>query len=147
RDRPEAPATETSQYHLVFVEFDDQGWFADRKQMEALFMLLERLQRDPAARPGRSGEPLIFLYAHGWEHNASACDTNFTCFSRVLERMDILERHRNDGVEKGKEKMPRPVVGVYVGWRGLSLDAGALTNVTFWTRKATAERVGRGGVK
>jgi hypothetical protein len=90
----------------------------------------------------------VFLYAHGWKHNASACDNNVICFSRLLERMDILERHRNDALPKGGQAAPaRPVVGVYVGWRGLALDAGALSNTTFWTRKATAERVGRGGVK
>lgn len=148
RDRPGTPAQQRGQYHLAFVEFDDQGWFADRKQMEALFMLLDRLERDASARPGRGGHPLIFLYAHGWKHNASACDNNVVCFSRLLERMDILEQHRNEALPPGATSAPpRPVVGVYVGWRGLSLDAGALSNVTFWSRKATAERVGRGGVK
>ena len=31
-------------YYLSFVEFDDQGWFADRRQMDALFALLKRLE-------------------------------------------------------------------------------------------------------
>ena len=125
-------------YHLAFVEFDDQGWFADRRQMEALFSLLRRLESEQKSRSG-DGHVLILLYAHGWKHNASQCDNNVICFSRLLERMDILERHLNEGAR-------RSVVGVYVGWRGLSLDAGPLTNLTFWTRKNAAERVGRGGV-
>jgi hypothetical protein len=128
----------TADYHLSFVEFDDQGWFADRKQMEALFSLLRRLEQEDK-KVGQSGQVLLLLYAHGWKHNASQCDDNVICFSRLLERMDILERKLNPGSR-------RQVVGVYVGWRGLSLDAGPLTNVTFWTRKSTAERVGRGGV-
>lgn len=122
-------------YHLAFVEFDDQGWFADRKQMEALFLLLKALERQQATR----GEVLLFVYAHGWKHNASGCDNNVVCFSRLLERMDISERAL-------QAKGPRAVVGVYVGWRGLSFHAGPLTNLTFWDRKSTAERVGRGGV-
>ena len=126
------------EYHLSFVEFDDQGWFADRKQMEALFALLQRLETEGKKRGG--GHVLIMLYAHGWKHNASQCDNNVICFSRLLERMDILERHLPG------EAAPRDVVGVYVGWRGLSLDAEPLTNLTFWTRKSAAERVGRGGV-
>lgn len=117
-------------YYLAFVEFDDQGWFADRKQTEALFLLLKELEKERHV--------LVFVYAHGWKHNASRCDSNVLCFSRVLERMDIMERRLAD--------TPRRVVGIYVGWRGLSLDAGPLTNLSFWERKNTAERVGRGGV-
>jgi hypothetical protein len=128
----------TADYHLSFVEFDDQGWFADRKQMEALFALLDRLET--REKKLRNRHVLIILYAHGWKHNASQCDNNVICFSRLLERMDILERHLQD------EDTRRQVVGVYVGWRGLSVDAGPLSNITFWTRKSAAERVGRGGV-
>jgi len=127
------------EYDLAFVEFDDQGWFEQRGQMEALFMRLRQIE--VGARAPENGHVLILVYVHGWKHNASQCDDNVICFSRLLERMDILERELRD------EKEPRrQVVGVYVGWRGLSLDAGILSNVTFWTRKATAERVGRGGV-
>lgn len=139
-------------YYLAFVEFDDQGWFIEPRQMQALFLLLNRIERGQTGRQAVADHPLIILYVHGWKHNASECDDNVICFSRLLERMDILERHRREmtpdaGAASSKPQPPRPVVGVYVGWRGLSLDAGLLTNVTFWTRKAAAERVGRGGVK
>ena len=137
-DKDKVGVGKTADYHLSFVEFDDQGWFHDRKQMEALFSLLRGLELDEKKRKG-SGHVLLLLYAHGWKHNASQCDDNVICFSRLLERIDILERKLNPAAR-------RQVVGVYVGWRGLSLDAGPLTNVTFWTRKSTAERVGRGGV-
>jgi len=128
---------------LSVVEFDDQGWFADRKQMEALFALLDRIERNDRKHA------LILLYVHGWKHNASQCDDNVICFSRLVERMDILERHVGEILPeyRSAKEIGRTVVGVYVGWRGLSVDAGFLTNTTFWTRKATAERVGRGGVK
>jgi len=137
----------TGEYHMAFVEFDDQGWFADRRQMEALFMLLRTLEENDR-------HTLILVYAHGWKHNASGCDNNVHCFSRLVERMDILERHLDEAKamqpgaveQKGPGRVPRHVVAVYVGWRGLSLK-GALANISFWTRKATAERVGRGGVK
>ncbi|MGH7844189.1 MAG: esterase, partial [Candidatus Binatia bacterium] len=80
-------------------------WFADRKQMEALFSLLRRLEEDEKQRGG-SGHVLLLLYAHGWKHNASQCDDNVICFSRLLERMDILERQlQHPGVR-------RRVVGV-----------------------------------
>ena len=128
----------TGTYHMAFVEFDDQGWFHDRRQMEALFMLLQNLEKD-----GR--HVLLLAYAHGWKHNASACDDNVICFARLVERMDILERHLDGDAGPGSDEPPRHVVGVYVGWRGLSLLFPK--NITFWTRKETAARVGRGGVK
>jgi hypothetical protein len=138
----------TADYHLAFVEFDDQGWFVDRKQMEALFMLLHRLERQSKEQRNSTedGHTLILIYAHGWMHDASQCDNNVLCFSRLLERVDILERHLEQARGKARVRTPRNVVGVYVGWRGLSVTAGPLSNITFWTRKSTAERVGRGGV-
>jgi len=139
--------TRLADYHMAFVEFDDQGWFADRRQMEALFMLLKDLEQGDR-------HVLILLYAHGWKHNADRCDSNVHCFSRLVERMDILERHLDDVMAKqkcggkgGRDVAPRHVVAVYVGWRGLSVEGALLSNISFWTRKATAERVGRGGVK
>ena len=174
-------------YYLSFVEFDDQGWFADRRQMEALFALLNNLEKKT------DGHFLIQVYAHGWKHNASACDNNVLCFSRLLERTDLAEknkevfRYMEKGIpklleelkiteEKAKElndeqktmllvevmsrksKMkdeeltkelskikPRTVVGVYLGWRGLPFGT-ALNNLSFWSRKDTAARVGSGGV-
>ena len=38
------------------------------------------------------------------------------------------------------------MIGVYVGWRGLSVDFGPFTNATYWERKAVAEQVAKGGV-
>jgi hypothetical protein len=129
-------------YYLATVEFDDQGWFADRRQLEALMMLLDRIDRQDTAN-GKNGHALIIVYAHGWKHNAHRCDNNVLCFSRVVERMDILERQARQ--IRGQGHVPRRVVGVYVGWRGLSLQE-PLKQATFWTRKSAAERVGRGGV-
>ncbi|MGF1642574.1 MAG: hypothetical protein ACFCUJ_02955 [Thiotrichales bacterium] len=121
-------------YYMGFVEFDDQGWFWDRKQMEALLRLLHEQQAT------QKKEFLIILYAHGWQHNADACDNNVVCFQRVLERFKVLESQGRGA--------PRTVVGVYVGWRGRSLsqDLSILDKLTFWQRKNSAQRVGNGGV-
>jgi len=144
QDRTENKTTEirSGEYHMAFVEFDDQGWFADRRQMEALFMLLGELEAG-------NRHTLMLVYAHGWKHNASACDNNVYCFSRLVERMDILERNLGSaGARDEKDDgPPRHVVAIYIGWRGLSVKGELLSNISFWTRKATAERVGRGGVK
>ena len=131
-DGPKEVDTDRRDYYMAFVEFDDQGWFADRRQMDSLFTLLESLRERPQ-------EVLIHVYAHGWKHNASACDSNVVCFSRLLERTDLLEK------KIFNEDSKRVVVGVYLGWRGLPFDS-ALNNLSFWSRKAAAERVGRGSV-
>lgn len=129
----------TGDYHLSFVEFDDQGWFADRRQMDALFGLLDRLEEQ------NDGSTLIYVYAHGWKHNASSCDNNVICFSRLLERTDLVQRVQAEMVDLENPPPPRNVVGVYIGWRGLPFN-GVLNNLSFWSRKDAAERVGRGGV-
>lgn len=122
-------------YYLSFVEFDDQGWFnqieqTGRKQMENLLNFLY----------AQKEEYLIFVYAHGWRHNASPCDENVACFRQTLERLALMERAGGDN---------RKVVGVYVGWRGLSVSTkplGFLELTSFWERKNTANRVGHGEV-
>lgn len=131
-------------YYLAFIEFDDQGWFWDRKQMEALLRLLYGRQKDGSAK-----DFLIFVHAHGWQHNASRCDSNVVCFQRLLERFDIMERAiKNLNKQKNSAYRPNPrkVIGVYVGWRGRSLNIPGIDNLSFWERKNTAERVGTGGV-
>lgn len=117
-------------YYMSFIEFDDQGWFWDRKQLESLLRLL--YGQDQTS----NDEYLIILYAHGWQHNAKVCDQNVVCFQRVLERFDVLEQERSK----------RKVVGVYVGWRGRSVTAPGIEHLTFWERKKAALRVGNGGV-
>jgi hypothetical protein len=89
-DETRAPAGrwQTGDYYLSFVEFDDQGWFANCRQMEALFALLNK----PAMEKKKV---LIQVYAHGWKRNASACDNNVVCFSRLLERTDLVEKSNN----------------------------------------------------
>jgi hypothetical protein len=38
------------------------------------------------------------------------------------------------------------MVGIYVAWRGLSVDAPAIKELTYWERKTAAEQIGKGGV-
>jgi hypothetical protein len=119
-------------YYLGFVEFDDQGWFWDRRQMDRLLDLLYGITE--------TKDVLLMVYAHGWRHNADPCDDNVVCFQGVLERLDILEREYNPSNRR------RTVVGVYIGWRGLSAKHSPFEIMSFWERKYTADRVGVGGV-
>lgn len=122
-------------YYFATVEFDDEGWFWDRRQMEVLLRFLSDYQ-DGAGQPG---DFLIFTHAHGWQHNADACDNNVVCFQRLLERLDVSERRFNP-------KAPRKIVGVYIAWRGRSIKVPKVSATSFYNRKAAGNRVGIGGI-
>jgi hypothetical protein len=50
--------------------------------------------------------------------------------------------------ERSNGKPPRKIIGIYLGWRGQSLNWPlGLDNITFWDRKATALRVAQGSAR
>ena len=125
---------ERDEYLMGFVELDDQGWLWDRKQLYAVL--------DALAEEGARRDLLMVVFVHGWKHNASVCDTNVACFREVLLRLDDIEKL----AAQSEGRAPRRVAGVYIGWRGLSVTGRYLSNVSFYDRKSTAQRVGERGV-
>jgi pimeloyl-ACP methyl ester carboxylesterase len=131
-----APAHADAGYLLGFVEFDDQGQLWDRKQMRTVIDTIYQQSGDE--------DVLVITFVHGWKHSASNApeDTNITSFRGILERVSEIEsRTASDAGVK-----PRKVFGVYLGWRGGSVTAPVLKELTFWDRKATAQKVGHVGV-
>lgn len=126
-------------YALHFVEFDDQGWTypdVDRdgvrsgspsRQMDcALADLTTKLD---------TGKVALYVYVHGWNHNAEHDDPDVGKFRAFL-------------AEYSSKTRDRQVVGIYVGWQGKTWSrAGVLGNLTFWGRKNAAERVSNGRVR
>ncbi|MDR5809076.1 alpha/beta hydrolase [Caballeronia sp. LZ019] len=82
---------------------------------------------------------LIITFVHGWKHNASTDDAHVRLFRQVLENTAALEE------EAGTH---RRVVGVYLGWRGDSLNVpdGLKSVLTFYDRKGTADKVSKGAI-
>ena len=159
-------------YDLHFVEFDDQGlqypqtfrgadWqvpdgdFAPdgcnpsandclhRKawayQINNVIKALDRASAD---------QPIVLLvFIHGWKHDARADDANVRSFRHLLEEAAVIERNR---LEFERQAGGRPVtgarrvVGLYIGWRGQSVDVPGLDNLTFWTRKTAAMHIAEG---
>ena len=115
-------------FRLGIVEFDDQGRFWNRAQYDQAIADLRQVYNASAGV-----QTLVFV--HGWKHSASVCDSNLVCFRELLA--NFAEQEGDAG---------RQVYGVYVGWRGLSIGAPALKELTFWGRKATAHRVGNADV-
>ncbi len=122
-------------FALAFVEFDDQGRLREPAQLERA----ENLILEEAGGAGGPGA-VVVVYVHGWRHNASVCDENVVCFREVLTGLDNLERLQ--AAESGYE--PRRIVGIYLGWRGLTAKMPGPREFTFYKRKAAAHRIGEG---
>ena len=115
-------------YTLAIVEFDDQGICYDRRQMLALATALEKLRGQGA---------VILVFVHGWTHNGSSDDDNLAAFRKILAQTAL-------------DAADRPVLGVFVAWRGLSWYGPnwlPLQEVTFFSRKEAALRVALGSVR
>jgi hypothetical protein len=115
-------------FRVGIVEFDDQGRFWNRAQYDQVIADVRQIYKDHAGAQ-------VLVFVHGWKHSAAVCDSNLTCFRELLA--NFAEQEGADG---------RPVYGIYVGWRGLSVRAPVVKELTFWSRKEAAHRVGNGDV-
>ena len=142
-DRPNTPNSvieTTPEYKLGFVEFDDQGWFYDVRQKAAV----ETMIRTEAGIGTQNETPVILvLFVHGWKNNAASDNGNVNTFRAVLKQLNDLEVH----LSQIQKRNPRKLIGVYGGWRGLSIKSDYFPlplgkELSFWGRKNTAQRVG-----
>jgi hypothetical protein len=123
-----------NEYTLGFVEIDDQGQIRDRRQMHALLDMLYAKAAQESV--------LTTVFVHGWHHNARPGDPNIEGFKENLAKLSAIEARLS-------EKLGRParkIAGVYVGWRGESIDVPPFNYLTFWDRKSTAQDVGHLGI-
>ena len=115
-------------YELAFIEFTERGNVFSNIYEEAVLNRLWRYARDQ--------EPLaIMVFVHGWKHNANAQDGNVISFRKALKAL-------SESGTLGAHKL----IGLYIGWRGLSMHGLYTENLTYWDRKAVAQEVGKGGV-
>jgi hypothetical protein len=117
-------------YSVSIVEFDDQGWLWNPRQVSAMRALIEQQAEGRGA--------LVVVFLHGWKNNAEVCNRNLVCFRDALQLLADLEARS----ARSRSVAPRAIVGIYPAWRGLSLRLAK--NFSFWGRKETAHRVGRG---
>jgi hypothetical protein len=121
---------------LAFVEFDDQGRFWDRRQLEELDRTLDREAR------AANGDVIVAVFAHGWKHDSAVCDESVACFRAFLAQL-ARDSEALTRLSAGR-LAPRRIVGVYAGWRGRSVTVRVLRELTFWARKSAALRIGGG---
>ena len=141
RSKVETHCVEILQSHppdnlvIGYVEFDDQGDLWNPGQWTSF--------HDTVRERFAGRDVIIVTFVHGWKHNASVCDGNVTCFREVLKSIENSERY----FAKQAGHAPRPVVGLYAGWRGLSLTWPIAKETSFYARKSTAHRVGNGRLR
>ena len=111
-------------FDLFFDEFTDQGLqypkdiypIAGAQIDDTLAGL-----KDIAADPRYKGISIV-VFVHGWKHNAKYDDSNVQAFRALLQSTAALEEARGSRYR---------VVGIYVGWRGLSVRGEPLADITF----------------
>lgn len=118
---------------LAFVEFDDQGTYFDQRQSFAAM----RLVREALQSPSSAVE--LFVFIHGWQHNARPQDEHVRQFRSFLQS-------RASGCGPTPDCGSKRTIGVYVGWPGMTLRP-PLHALTFWSRKEAAHRVAAGAVQ
>ena len=101
-------------YKMAFIEFGDQGSPLDNSQRKAALEVIHKSTR-----------PLLFVYIHGWQNNATSGDV---CkFEHFLDMVSSFPEFTGRKID---------VVGVYIAWRGKDLTIPGLNFLTFWSRKA-----------
>jgi alpha/beta hydrolase family protein DUF900 len=140
-NRPDAVIESSADYKLGFVEFDDQGWFWDRRQWDAVQQMIRAEAGLDQSTNGTQGMVMV-LFVHGWKNNAATDNDNV-----AMMRSSLTELSKAEKVQSGvQNRKPRKIVGIYVGWRGLSSKWEPAKEISFYERKNTAEKVGYGAV-
>jgi hypothetical protein len=122
------------EFHLGFIEYDDQGQLRDREQMRKVL--------DTYSTITGTDDVIVIAFVHGWQHTAAPGDSNVESFKQLLAQVS-----HNETVSSQQDKRAaRKVLGAYIGWRGDSSVLPILKYTTFWSRKYTALEVGGMGV-
>ena len=135
------------EYSLSFIELDDQGHqFSRERTIEVLDFVKKQGELKDAA-----GEDIgqdIILFIHGWHHNAGYYEIGDTD-AKYVEDGNIIsfrETLKNIAYFKKKAKSKRKTTGIYIGWRGESIDIPGVNVFTFYDRKNGSINVGNGDV-
>ena len=130
---------------LLVLEFDDQGIPFRDDCMAILDAELNSL---------RERNPIVIAFAHGWKHDAIATDSNLEAFQGLLAEVASEEASHASGKGEAVPSAvndviePRPVLGIFISWRGLSRNGNWLwEQSSFWDRQEAAQRVALGSVR
>lgn len=118
------------QFHKAYLEFSATGYPHQPAQLQAI----EHHLRQSTHRP-----MLIFVYVHGWNHNA---DSNPDTGSENLDKFDDLLARVKDSLVRTKPISGDPdVLGIYVGWQGKAYDNPVLHILSIGDRAQVADTI------
>jgi hypothetical protein len=131
-------------FKIGFVEFGDDGKRLQRdKQVRVVIDTVRdarKLNKQTGAVTGDTIGGLTVIYAHGWKNNAMSREG----YRKDVEKFRDFLRGLAQEVKPTEGTPALPVMGVYLGWHGKSvdIDSGFLNWWTLWPRYFAAGRVG-----
>lgn len=122
------------QSQLMVIEIKEDGAFHDPDQFVNLKQWID--QASPT-------DPVV-VFVHGWHHNAQPDDANLKDFTAFVAKIEAATCQKQRNIECPS------IDGIYVGWRGDSVDYPIGQDVldfwTIWGRKAISRQIGQGGL-
>ncbi len=116
---------------LAFIEVDDMGELWDqgeldgKSELDTALSVISRANADPQA------EPVVITFVHGWKNNAAPDNGDVAGFEAALR--DLYTRL----------KRTRPIIGIYIGWRGNLIKSSwpVAQQFSYFNREAAAIRI------
>lgn len=121
-------------YAVAVVEFDDQGEPWDLRQLDAAVDAIRRFNT------GSEHGIILHQFIHGWKSNASRDPDSGQRLAWFGEQVAGLAEYSETAADRSGES-PRPVVGLFIGWRGRTYSLPILIDASFWNRRVAAHRV------
>jgi hypothetical protein len=109
---------------VAVIEFDERGDYWESRQIRRAEALIRKVQA-----------PVLVTYIHGWRHDAKPDDGDLRSFRNFIKNLN--------------EAVDGRACGVFVGWRGASVEEGGLIGaisepislLSFWGRKKITDQM------
>ena len=121
-------------YAVAVVEFDDQGEPWDLVQLEAVEGAIRRFNAES------EHGVILHQFIHGWKSNASRDPDSGRRLAWFRDQISELAEY-SEASARSTGEPARPVVGLYIGWRGRTYSLPVLIDASFWNRRVAAHRV------
>jgi len=121
-------------YAVSVIEFDDQGEPWDLAQLDAVVELIRDLNTES------EHGIVLHQFIHGWKSNASRDRDSGQRLAWFEDQVARIAGYSEKAALKTGEPA-RPVVGLFVGWRGRTYSLPILIDASFWNRRVAAHRV------
>ncbi|CAN5776200.1 hypothetical protein BH18ACI5_BH18ACI5_06720 [soil metagenome] len=125
-----------AKFKTGFIEYAEDGTRIDPQQAEKVLKLIES---EKARRA--NGKVITLVYVHGWKNNADQAEPGRK--PKDVERFTSALAELGERARQASPNNPVPVIGVYIGWKGRSLNGpGLFTWLSYWSRRNVGNRVG-----